>query len=231
MIPRLLRGATSLAIFFCLATVVAQAFLFVYLTLVWKPDRNQAIQALAILQGVDLFAMKEKAEQEGSELSVEQVSYDQIRETRAIKVYHLELREQALQDALSQLAFEQRKLSEERKRYKQLRDEFDQQLLQIQEGAIVAGTDNVQTKLEGIKPKQAKDLLLQMLKNDKLDQVVELLANMPTVKCAKIMGEFKTAEESKQLYEILQRIRDGYPNFDLAATTQEKLQQPGPTAP
>ena len=231
MIGRLLRGSSSMFIYFCLATVLTQAVLFSYLAFSWRPDRNRLIQVLAILQGIDLFAMKEQAEGLQQELTMEQVSYDQIRETRALKVHHLELREQALKDGLDQLTFEQRRLADERKRYKQVRDAFDKELLTMQEGAVATGMANVQTTLESVKPKQAKDLLIRMLDNDQLDDVAMLLATMPTVKRAKILAEFKTAPEAEQLSKIIERIRTGYPDATMAAQTQQQLEQPKATGP
>ncbi len=231
MIARLMRGGTAMFVYFCLATIITQAVLFSYLALTWKLDRNKVIQVLAILQGVDLFAMKEQAEGDRRELAVAQVSFDQIRETRALKVHHLELREQALKDGLGQLAFEQRKLADERKRYKQVRGAFNKELLEMQQGALATGTDTVQTMLQSIQAKQAKDLLVRMLENDQLDEVAMLLATMPTTKGAKIMKEFKTAPEGEQLSTIIDRIRTGYPKSKLADETLEELDQSNPTGP
>ena len=78
MIARLSRGALSLLMYFLLATLVAQGTLFVYLGLRYHLDRNKLVQILAILQDVDLFAMKEAVEKEEEEVSREQVSYEQI---------------------------------------------------------------------------------------------------------------------------------------------------------
>lgn len=231
MKARLLHTAASLALYFCLATILAQMILGTYVAFAWGLDGTKIVQMLAVLQEADLLELVKKAEARQDELSPEQVSYEQIRKTRAIQVRHLELREQALQAGLGQLAFEQGKLAQERERYRQLKAAFDQQLLELQQGAVATGTDNVRAKLEAIKPQQAKDLLVEMLKNDQLDEVVLLLINMSTTKCAKIMGEFETQEETKQLYEILQRIHEGYPNSDLATVTREQLQQSGPGGP
>ena len=72
---------------------------------------------------------------------------------------------------------------------------------------------------------QGKELLLEMLDDEELNQVVVLLAAMPTSKCAKIMAEFRTAEEITQLNDILRKIREGYPEHDLADGTLAALDQ------
>lgn len=231
MIARLIRTGGSLFLYFCVATILAQIILASYLALRWQVDRNRLLQVLAVAQGIDLLAIKEEAERDPEQISPEQVSYEQIRETRAVKVRYLELREQALRTGLAQLASEQRELSDELTRYGQLRDAFQKELLDLQQGAIAKGVENARLKLEALKPKQAKQQLAEMLKNDELDEVVALLSGMTDSKAGKIMAEFKLPEESQQLYEILRRIREGYPESTLAASTQGQLGGANPTSP
>jgi len=231
MIARLIRGGASLLTYFCVATLIAQVVLFAYLSVKWKLDRDKVVQILAVVQGVDLFEIKKAADGESEAVSAEQASYRQILEARSAKVHHIQLREQALRDGVSQLAFEQRKLSDEQRRFRTVKKAFQQELAGMQDTAVVAGTEDVRTKLEGIKPRQAKELLLKMLKNEDLDDVVTLMKAMPMVKAAKIMGEFKTPEETEQLYEILERIGAGFPDAKLAADTQKRLEEPGSVEP
>jgi len=231
MIRRLLGGGVSLLVYACVATVIAQAILAVHLALTWRLDRTRWVQMLAIAQGVDLVAINEEAQRELVDPSQQQISLQEILDTRAVKVHHLELREQALEDGLTQLAYEQRRLTDEKKRYTQLRESFDAELLSLKEGAVADGTENVRLKLESIKANQAKDLLVRMLDNDELEEVVILLAAMPTQKCAKIMGEFKTPSEIEQLNEILRKIRNGYPDFELATDTTQLLDKPKELGP
>ncbi len=227
MIRRLIGGLGALIVYFCVATVLAQTTLAVYLASTWGIDRTRLVQMLAIAQGVDLFALKEEAKDDDDISAPEQVSFEQIVEQRAKNVHHLQLREQALRDGLEQLSFEQRKLIEEKKRYKQLRQVFEEQLLAQQEGAVANGRDEVRRILESAKPKQSKELLVQMLQNDETDAVVRMLVGMPDVKRAKILSEFKTPNELVQLGEVLKRIREGYPNVSLPEDTSQKLQQVG----
>lgn len=231
MITRLLRAGIFLFAYFCVATILAQIILLAYLTLTWQLDRNKVVQVLAIAQGIDIFAIREQAERDRDQISPEQVSYEQIRQTRAVKVRHLELREQALRQGLGQLASEQSTLAKEMQHCEQLRASFQIELLDLQQGAVATGRENARLKLESLKPKQAKEQLVEMLKNDELDEVVALLAGMPDSKAGKIMAEFKLPGESEQLYQILRRIRQGFPDSKLAADTQNKLNPPNPTSP
>ena len=182
---------------------------------------------LAIAQGIDLLEIGERTQSDQEQVSAEQVSYEQVRQTRAVEVRHLELREQALQQGLEQLASEQRKLVEELAHRQRVRETFQRELLSFQQGAVATGRENARLKLEALKPQQAKAQLVEMLKNDELDEVVAILADMPDTKAAKIMAQFTLPNENEQLYEILKRIREGYPDSQLAVDTQSQLGQAG----
>lgn len=231
MIAKLVRAGASLFGYFCVATILAQVILAVYLAVTWQVDRGKVVQILAVARGVDLFAIKEQVERDREPASSEQASYGQIIQARAEKVRHLELREQALRQGLGQLASEQRKLAEEIDRNKLLRESFQKELLDVQQGAVALGRENARLKLEALKPQQAKEQLVEMLKNDELDEVVALLADMPDTKSAKIMAEFKLPGETEQLYQILRRIREGFPDSKLPADTQNQLNQANPSGP
>jgi len=223
VIARLMRTGSTIFVYVCLATIMAEVVLGGYVVAAWKLDKNRLIQILAIAQGIDLFEMKENAEREMQDRSTEQVSIDQILEVRAGKFRNLELREQALRNDLSQLAFEQQKLSKEETRYRQLRESFNTELATLQQRAASAGMDDNRSKLETIHPKQAKQLLDEMLDAEEIDDVVILLSGMPNVKSAKIIKEFSSEQDVKRIGEVLRRIRQGAPTTALAAEAQNRL--------
>ena len=226
MIKNILAGCVSLMVYFCIATIITQVILFSYVAATWQLNGTKAVRMLAIARGIDLFEMQKEADQERDEPSAEQVSYDEILRARALNVHHLQLREQALKDGLDQLQFEQRKLLEEKSRFEQVVTAFQQKLDSVESGAIASGMDTVRAPLETIKPAQAKQLLVEMLDNGEMDVVVSLLSAMPNSKCAKIMGEFKTPEETEQLSEILRLMRQGVPIAKLVQETEDQLVQP-----
>ena len=59
---------------------------------------------------------------------------------------------------------------------------------------------------ENIKPKQAKEQILQMIDSNEQDAVVAILTKMSISKQAKIIGEFKTPEESKNSRKYFARF-------------------------
>jgi hypothetical protein len=221
-VKRLLAMFGSLFVYFAVGTLLAQTLLVGMIAWKWELNRDRLIQMLALAQGVDLFAMRETALVKEEKLA-EQVSFDEIRATRAMKYRNLELREQALASGLAQLRTEQQNLAEQRRRFTVTHNAFQKELADMREGAIAQGLDEVRRILETVKPAQAKIQLLEMLNNNELDTVVMLLSGMSDQKRAKIIGEFETAEEELQIAEVLERILEGAPDATLADTAEEKL--------
>jgi len=229
---RMMQAGMALFVYLCVATVIAQAVLGTYIATNWELNRDRWSMILAIAHGIDIIEMKQEAEQEWKDNSSEQLSMEQILETRAAKFRDLELREQALRNDRSQLDFVQRKVTDESKRYRSLRETFNAELTALQTQAASVGMDDNRAKLEAIKPIQAKQLLDEMLAADEMDDVVVLLSGMPTTKSAKIIAEFgKTPEDLEKIAEVLRQIRQGNPTADLAAETQEQLGQPNANQP
>jgi hypothetical protein len=158
----------------------------------------------------------------------EAVPYEQVLEARALKDKNLQLRALALDNDWAQLKSNRLELADAQKRYKLQLADFNSRLDSVAKGAKVSGRDEVRRILESIKPKQAKELVLGMLDNKEDEEVVLLLSGMTDSKRAKLLGEFKTADENKKIDEVLRRIRQGVPEAPLAETARGQLKPPGP---
>ena len=225
MIKRLLGAVGTMFVYACVGTIISQAIILTYLISTWKIDNQRWLSVMAAAQGIQPAEGAVTQTKGAEEKAAEQPSLDQILETRALKYRNLELREQELKNSLFQFQLEQTKLADDKKSYKQLRDEFDAQLLSMREGSVASGKDEVRNTLENLKPKQAKALILEMLNKKEIDDVVTLLSPMPDAKRAKIFGEFKTDEEMENLSEVLRRIRVGSPTANVPENTRKQLEQ------
>jgi len=228
MIGKLLRSGAGLVIWFCVGTVIALIIMVTYVWLSWNPQREQVVQATALLRGTDLFALYEEAQGEKDLVSAEQVSFDQILQKRAEKWRTLELQTQAMRNDLKQLRFERIQLAEKRQQLAKTKRDFDATLTARVENASAQGEAELRSILEGLKSKQAKDLLLQMIRDGEIDKVVVQLASMTNTKRTRIIGEFKTSEEAEEIGKVLRLIRDGSPDTQMAEAAREELERPGP---
>lgn len=218
---KLLNIVRILALGFCVGTVIAQLLTAAVLWPKLKLDRGRFSQIVAIAQGVDVSA---KEDANGStQFEGEQPSFQQIVEARAVKYRNLELREQQLRNNLAQVQSEESKLADDMKKSKQLRDAFNAQLAEMRQNSTSAGMEEMRRTLESIKPKQAKDLLLEMLDKKEIDDVVLLLSQMPDKKRANIIGEFKN-DDLEKLSVVLRRLREGQPETKAVENAQAKLE-------
>ena len=92
--------------------------------------------------------------------------------------------------------------------------------------ALSTGRENVRTIWENIKPKQAKEQIMEMIDKQEMNEVVTIFVAMPIAKRAKIVSEFKTAEELQKLDEIMRLIRQGVPEVNLIDKTRSQIGQP-----
>ncbi len=222
MIGRFLRILAGAMLYFCAATVVAESVVATYLAVSLHVDRRRLAQVVAVVRGVDLSIAKESRPKE-PESSTEQASYEQILEARAMKTRNLEIREQALKSAVDQLRFEQGRLAEDKDGLQKLKSAFEENLAAIKKQTLDVGWEENRNTLLSLKPKQAKELILQMLEKNESEEVVALMGPMPETRLAKIIGEFKTPEETKKIDEILRRIRHGEPITDATEKVQQQL--------
>ncbi len=225
MIGKLLGMLVTLLAVVCVATVIAAVALLVFYSRSWQVDRGRFVQAVAILQGKSPESLlpppPPKKQTDG-----EQPAYDQVLAAQGLKARDLEQREMSVRANIQQFQEELNKIVEEKKRVQSVRDDLQARLDDLNNSAAAAGTENVLQILQTAKPKQAKDLIQQMLDKGDSDTVVKLLTNMSDSKRAKIIAEFKTKLEMDQIGGVLDRIRQGQPTAGLIDETGRKLQPP-----
>jgi hypothetical protein len=229
MIGRLISFVGGALLYFSLATLIAEAVMAGYVWSKWNLDRDKIAQLVAIARGLEPAAPPPAAPAPPrDEAAAEQVAFNQVMELRAMKDKNIELREQALADAVGKLRVDQQKLADDDKRYRLDRADYESKLAAAAKGAKTTGQEEVRRILLAIKPKQAKEFLQAMLDNKELDEVVSLLSGMADGRRAKILGEFKTPEDTKKIEEVLRQIRKGVPEAPLARQAMDKLQADAP---
>ena len=208
------------------ATVLAVGSGLVYLCATGKLDEQKMARVVALIQGLETTEKKSEETNDDKTKDAEQPSYDERENARRLHSRQLEMRELALKTGLERIRFEQRVLTEEKDRYERLKTAFEDQLAALRDGAKSSGRENVRLIWETIKPKQAKEQILQMLKAQEINEVVAILSAMPIAKRAKIISEFKTPDETHKMDDMLRLIRQGVPETNLIDKTRGQVQEP-----
>lgn len=213
-------------LYFCVATVIAQALIVGYLASKGGLSGENLSHILALAQGASIAELAPPPPTPDDVETKEERSLEEMASQRAIVVRDIELREQALRRGLDTLEAGRQRLVNERRAYVTERGEFERALAEAKQGSTEAGEENVRGIISNMKPKQAKELLLTMLERGEMNEVVQLLGEMPANKRKKIVDEFKASEEVKQVHEILSLMRRGGAEAQTIEDTQEALGGP-----
>lgn len=226
---KILSIIVTAGVYFCVATVISQA---IGVAVLWKNgslNKEKLHHLVALVQDVDIHSIQKEVEDANKPKDVEQLAFKQVLDRRADKDLNLHLRESSIEKALGELRQLQSQLQGEWTRYNQLTDAFQKELQVRQDDYVVLGRLDVRQIFESAKPKQAKDQIIEILKEDTsqgspaMADVVRFIKSMPRDKSKKIISEFKTEEEKDLLHEILRQIRLGEPEVSLIKKTREKL--------
>jgi len=218
----IMRTVAALFVYLCVGTVLAEVIVATVLANHWKLDRGRLIQILAIAQGLDLFAMRDEAEQQADEASYEQVSYEEVLAVRAEQSLNIQLREQALAEELDVANRLQRDNTTEMKRIRQISEAFRTEVTALDKEQIEGGIATERAYIEKLKKGEAKQYVGAMLDDGKIDAVIMLLRGMEDKKAADIIKEFITAGEVDKILEVLTKIREGDPG---SAIVEDALRQ------
>tara|TARA_B100000683_G_scaffold252892_1_gene270183 strand:- start:1278 stop:2003 length:726 start_codon:yes stop_codon:yes gene_type:complete len=105
-----------------------------------------------------------------------------------------------LEFAKAQLAKEKKKLDDDRLAFEQAKKDMEDQRLD-------ADFERVVESYASLKPKLAKQAFLELIKQNKMDEVVEYLAAMQLRKSAAILNQFKADEEVPVAAQLLESLR------------------------
>ncbi|MHB8969006.1 MAG: hypothetical protein ACYC3X_02895 [Pirellulaceae bacterium] len=218
----------TLFLYFCVATIVAQAAAIGSLWAKGALDQGRLVRVLAALHGMDVVTMQAQLMSPKKAKDTEQPSFTERLETQDLKSLDLDLREAAVENGRNSLLAIQQELSNTQIEFEGIKQAYDQKLQEMGDEQLAASRKELQRTIEAMRPEQAKAQLLKMLDDEAMDDVVTIVKTMPVDKRKKIIAEFKEGTDADRLYEILKNILRGEPN---ATTIQEARNSLKPTAP
>jgi hypothetical protein len=197
----------------CTATVGTQ---LVALGVAWSRDAfssNKMVRYAGVIYGLDpldLEPSKPKNEQR-----VEPGTREEFLEDRVQNTPRLTERAATTSQSTEELRGLTLTLKRNREKYAEARLQFEKMLKQLETETATRALQEVQTTIEVIQPKQAKNILSSMLStpaddpaDDVMKDVVKVIRSLPNDKLRKILAEFKTDEELQLLHRILVEIGD-----------------------
>lgn len=220
-------------LYFCVATVLAQA---VVLGMLWWKGAfsdDRVVAMFAALHGIHPGkpgvegAVAKSKDGHGHE----QPSLEEVSRQRLLASLDLNLRESTLDKALLELRTLEQQVATENERLKQWQQGMDQRIARAENTVLESSLQELQQTLMVISPKQAKEQILKMLQTSTdgsdlraMNDVVRMLKAMPLDKRKKILGEFKSAPESEKLADILREIRLSPVEMEMLRDSRNQLE-------
>ena len=210
MISKLARPLTA----FCVATMLTQLILMGYFISRGVINGDNVTKIIALLNGIDITGNRLEQILRHNE-DHEQPDFDEILDARKIKSYDMDIRLRSQKEFRNDLSTMLAELREDRDRLDARLAAFRRELEGIREGAEKEGLQSVQRTLQSLDAPQAKQQLLIMYDDERIDDVVTIVQAMSTDKRKDILAEFVSEEEADKLADILFRIGEGMPTTTL----------------
>ena len=193
---------------FCIATVLMQMILMGYFMSKGTFNGDTATSIIALLNGIDISGNRLREIMRQSE-DREQPDFDEILEARMMESLDMDIRlrsQKEWRDVLGKMLAEH---TEEKNRFDQRISSFDRRLEEMEKGAKEEGLRELQKTIQLLEPEQAKNQLLIIYDDERIDEVVNIVQAMAPDKRKDILAEFATPAEEVKLAEILRRIGAG----------------------
>ncbi|SMP58946.1 hypothetical protein SAMN06265222_106150 [Neorhodopirellula lusitana] len=203
----------------CVATCLTQLILFGYFFFKGNLNGEAVTKVLALVNGIDITGNQLRQILQEDE-DREQPDFDEILEARQRESLDIDMRLRSQREFKDELATMLAQLKQQRDRFDERRKSFDQRLEDIRKGAQEEGIKEVQRTLQALEAEQSKELLMRMYDDKRIDDVVNIIQDMPIDKRKDILAEFDTPVETDKLHEILRRIGEGMPTTTLIDEAQ-----------
>ena len=177
-------------------------------------------KVVALMNGIDITGDRLREIMRQSEDS-EQPDFDEILEARKMESYDFDVRLRSQQELSDEISTMLADLQDREQRFDNRLSAFRQELKEIRAGAREQGLVDVQRTLQTLDAAQAKEQLLIMYDDERIDDVVTIVQAMSSDKRKDILAEFVEGDNPEKLAEILRRISEGIPTTALIDQASE----------
>lgn len=219
----LIRILFPLIGFFSTATVVTGVACYGYLRHTQILDDDKMFRIVALLNDVDLDKIVGQQAAKEPDVPPEEKSYAQGQDQLQVATLQLQSKRDDLNKQLAEFEAKFRQLNTENDRSQAFKNEVVLYLEKVKKEAEDNGLLAVRNQLQNLSPKkQAKPLLIRMIKEERAKQVILLLNGMSAKKRSDILKTFDTPEDLEILSAIQEQMLDGDP---IKPYVEEQLQK------
>lgn len=212
--------------YFCTATVITLVAGFGYLRSSGKLDDEHVFRIVSTLHDIDLEKIAKSHGPGEDDIPLEESSYDQQIEFSQVATLHLQSKQDDLEKQLNEFESQFKQLNVQTARYQTFRQEVERYLIERGERALESGLVAVRNQLENLTAKkQAKPLLVQWIKEGRIEDVILLLNGLKDRSREEIIRTFDTPEDIDMLKLIYDQMLEGHPEKTFIEGKLNELQQ------
>jgi hypothetical protein len=225
-VAAIIRYLFPLVGYLCTATVITLVAGLGYMRGRGMLDDEQMFRIVSIVHGIDLDKIAESQKTDQDDVPPEESSYDQQIEYSQVATLQLQAKQDFLEKERSDFQADFTRLGTEMARYRSFQQEVEQYLKQREEIALQSGLVAVRNQIQNLTPKkQAKPLLVQWIKEGRIDDVILLLNGLSDRSRREIILTFDTPEDVDMLKKIYEQMLDGRPEKTFIEDKLNELQQ------
>jgi hypothetical protein len=210
------------------ATVIAAVVGYGYLRNSGRLSDATLFHIIALVNGVDVHQIQEASQKaaESAETPPEEPSYSEQQDLFQTASLQFDAKRKQLGDSLTDFEVQLKLLQAANDRYDRLRKDVEMYLNQQLNTVAEDGLQQVRTTLESLVPqKQAKPILVMMLKDGQTDEVIKLLGMINKRTRTAILQSFNTPEDLEMLKRINDKVLAGDPVKPFIDSQLESLKQ------
>ncbi len=222
----LIRILFPLIGYISVATVITLGAGYGYLRRTNVLDDQRMFRIVSLLHGIDLDEIAKTYENNPKDVPPEEPSYDQQQEQLQVASLQLQAKQDEIEKEIDEFDARLKLLSTKSARFNNIQAEVESFLDQRREEAIQSGIVAVRSQLKNlIAKKQAKPLLVKMLKAERTDEVILLLVGMSPTDRKNILKTFISDEEIDMLYNLQRQMLNGDPEKSFIDGKLDELKQ------
>ena len=208
----MIRLLFPLIAYLCVATVLSLVLGFAYLRSNGTINDEVMFRIVALLHGIDMEKIADEQEADSTIIPPEENSYDQLKQQRQIVMRGMEAKQEDLKRDLEGFNTELQRITDARNHYDALRIDVETYLQDQRDFFAKEGPNNVRNQLEKLDPKkQAKPILLNMVREGRMDEVILLLQGMNRASRDAILKTFTEKTDLTTLRDIHRQMMSGEP--------------------
>jgi len=222
----LIRILFPIISYFCVATVITLTAGYGYLRNNGTLDDEKMFRIVSLLHDIDLNEIAATHQTDQQDVPSEEMSFNDHQRHFRITNLHIQAKKDDIEKNIARFKVLESELNSKFRHIAKFEGEVKQFLEEREKEATESGIVSVREQWKNLNAKkQTKIILIDMIKDGKMDVVIQILNGLPPKNRTAILKTLDTEEDIKMLYNIEQAMLTGGPEATLLRKKLQELEQ------